>query len=160
VAPQVAQTPSVAQGRKHSFTKTGNPTLDELLSQTIADIPPEQGFQVANQDDVMGELKRIGDTERLNFSDMFQPKPAEITIDNSSKMNMLKSIVGAGNNMDIPSALDVPDSINPIGGALKKDFRSMMKSIDRIKDGMRGGGMMPMPQIDPNEWRKLDNAEG
>lgn len=158
----VAQQPAAPQpvrGRTHQFNKTGNPALDAILSQTVSDITPDAAIVgELGESDEMAELRKIGDTEKVDFREMFAPKPVEIVLDKSSNMNMLRSLVGAGTNMDTPSALDVPEEINPIGQTLKRDFRSMMKNIDGIKDRMRSGPMA-MPQIDPNEWRKLD-AEG
>ena len=156
VAHQSAPDSQTVRGRTHQFNKTGNPALDAILSQTISDIIPESA--PIGESDEMAELRKIGDTEKVDFRELFAPKPVEIVIDKSSNMNMLRSLVGAGTNMDTPSALDVPEEINPIGQTLKRDFRSMMKNIDGIKDRMRSGPMA-IPQIDPDEWRKLD-AEG
>jgi predicted metal-dependent peptidase len=154
-----APQPQQVRGKTHQFNKTGNPALDAILSQTVSDITPDSvPIGEIGDSSTMEELRKIGDTEKVNFQEMFAPRAAEVVIDKSSNINMLKSLVSAGSNMDTPSALDVPENINPIGQALKKDFRSMMKNIDGIKDRMRSGPMA-MPQIDPNEWRRLD-AEG
>lgn len=149
--------PQPARGKTHQFNKTGNPALDSILSQTVSDITPD-AVPIGDESFEMSELRKIGDTENISFQEMFAPQPAEIVIDRSSNLNMLKSLVGAGNSMNVPSALDVPTEINPIGQTLKRDFRSMMKNIDGIKGRMRSGPMA-MPNIDPEEWRKVD-AEG
>lgn len=136
---------------------TGIPEIDAALNNTVADLPKESVSVEEINDTRYTPVNKIGDTEPMSFASMMQPSQPEINIDMSSKMNMLKSIVGTNPQPQIPSALDVPDSINPLSSVFKRDFRSVMKNIDNIKSNMRSGGGLPMPQVDPNEWRQLDS---
>ena len=132
---------------------TGNPMLDEALNSTEGGIIPEGGHGGVS---LMSELEKIGQDEGIDLAEFLKPKTKEIELDTSSNMNMLKSIVGAGSGEEIPSVLDVPDSINPLAGVMKQDFRAKMKAINEKAKNVSGGslaamvGSMPGPSI-PNK---------
>lgn len=137
---------------------TGIPEIDAAMNATVPDLPKDDSLldSVVNG---AGSTGKIGDTESLNLTTFLNPSPEEVEVDMSSKMNMIKSLVGTStDHQPKPSALDIPDSINPLAGVFKSDFRSKMKSINKIADGMRGS-LMPPPSIDPNEWRQLDSEQ-
>jgi hypothetical protein len=138
--------------KKTAKFKTGNPNLDDALNNTSGGIIPEGG---SGNVSIMGELARIGESEKLDIHEFLKPKPREINIDNSSNLNMIKSIVSAGNADEVPSVMDVPDEINPIAGVLKQDFRERMKLIESKAKSVGGGnflssmvGQMPGPSAE------------
>ena len=121
--------------------------LNEVLNATIPDL-------AVRESSVGMRGPKVSLTDMFNKIDSNEDvvtSPQEQKIDMSSKMNMIKSIVTTGPVMQQTSVLDVADS-TPLAGVFKKDFRTMMKKIDKVQKNGGGGGMfagaVPMtPQI-------------
>lgn len=124
-----------------------NPKLNEVLNRTVSDL---------RHNDRESGLS----SPRVSLSDMFDKigdggindelPSNKIPLDGSSKINMLKSMVGESTGPAQNSILDVA-SETPLANTFKKDFRSMMKKIDSIKSkggsGMFTGAIPMNPQL-------------
>lgn len=138
----------------------------ELTEARVPDSRPQRNFAKDKRlNDVLNATvpdlsSRETSGPKVSLTDMFNKidsnedvvtAPVEQKIDMSSRMNMIKSIVTPGPVAQQTSVLDIAAS-TPLAGVFKKDFRTMMKKIDKVQKNGGGGGMfagaIPMtPQI-------------
>lgn len=120
--------------------------LNEVLNATVGDLSSRESLT-----GIRGPKVSLTDMFNKIDSNEDVVTPQEQKIDMSSKMNMIKSIVSPGPVMQQTSVLDTVSS-TPLAGVFKKDFRTMMKKIDKVQKNGGGGGMfagaIPMtPQV-------------
>jgi hypothetical protein len=133
----IVETPQPKPNRP--MLRTGNSALDEALNSTNGRIVPEGNPGGVS---MLSEISKIGESEGIDIAEFLKPKPREFEIDNSSNLNMLKSIVGAGSVEEVPSVLDLPDEINPLASVMKQDFRSKMRAINEKAKSVSSGNLL------------------
>lgn len=102
---------------------TGNPKLDAILAETAKNhtpIPREEGTSLAG---LMGGFDKIGRNEEV-ITDSGKPQ---------TKIDFLKQMVGESvqpAQASVTETADVPDALKKV---FKRDFRDVMKAMDRQK---------------------------